>query len=423
MHRINNPVIGNLTTSNAPSRLGWQESPNERGTLDIIWSCVSALLLCLWTMLHLNVPAKDDKYTAIIGRKIRWLTLAVLAPELPMLFACGQYASAKRSLHDFRQAGYSEQQWTLPHAFYADMGGFILQPSHSEPFPITAKQLHYLVLKGYVPLPRLSDKEILDKSKADNIAKFLAIVQTGWLVMQTIARAAEHLPITPFELSSIALACTSLTTLGFWWHKPLEVTTPTLLSTDVTTVDLLREGGDNAKAPFLDTPLDFVEGRIYMSSKWSRHVLRWICKAGLQTRPLKRIPDDRDPQANLKQHALLGIGTATFASVHLLGWTFNFAARWEQNLWRSSCIVVWILLCVYGTTEMAICYKEKYRVPGLESGRAYKMRWPHCLMFFVPATLYFIARMGLLVVAISSLASLPSAVYQEVQWTSMVPHI
>lgn len=374
-------------------------------------------------MVHLNVPAKDDKYMTLVWRKMRWLTLGVLAPELPMLFACGQYASAKRSVLDFRQAGYTEEQWTLSHAFYADSGGFVLQPLHSQAFPVTAKQLHFLVEKGYVPLPSVTDKELRDKSKADSVAKLLAFIQTGWLVLQTIARAVEHLPITPFELTSIALACTSLTTLGFWWHKPLDVGTPIVLHTNSTTVDILREGGEAAKEPFLDTPLDFVEGKVYISSKWSRHVLRLICWAGLQKRPLARIPNDRDAQANLKQHIILGFGTATFASVHLLGWNFDFATIWQRDLWRSSCLVVWISLCVYGSTEMALCYKDKYLVPGLESGRAYKMRWPYCLMFFIPATVYSLARVGLLVIAISTLTSLPSAAYQDVQWIAMLPHI
>jgi len=311
--------MSNLTTPSQPPRLGLQGSPNERGTLDIIWSCMAALSLCLWTMLHLNVPADCDHYMTTVWRKMRWLTLGMLAPVLPMLFACGQYASAKRSLHDFKQAGYSDEQWTLSHAFYADSGGIVLQPLHSRPFPITAKQLHYLVQRGYVPLPSISDKELQDKSKADNIAKFFAFAQTGWLVIRTVARAIEHLQATPFELTSIALACTSLRTLGFWWHKPLDVRTPTVIHFQSTTVGILREGGEAAKEPFLDTPLDFVEGKVYMSSKWSRHVLRLICSAGLQKRPLTRISNDRDPQANLRQHTILGSGTATFASIHLLG--------------------------------------------------------------------------------------------------------
>ncbi|EME79955.1 uncharacterized protein MYCFIDRAFT_211918 [Pseudocercospora fijiensis CIRAD86] len=331
-------MTGNLLAPNATFidphnvRLGWTSAPNQRGTIDILWSCLSALLLALWTMLHLNVPAETDTWMTVFWRKLRWLILGVLAPELPMLFACAQYASAKRSVADFAKLGYTTKQWSLCHGFCADSGGYVLQPLYSQSFPITAKQLHYLVQHGYVSIPKTTRREIWDKSKADSVGKLLTFLQCGWLVVQSIGRAITHLPITPFELSTLALTCSALCTLGFWWNKPLDVRTPIVLHTNSTIADILCGAGEAAKDPFMDTPLDFVEGRIYMSSKWSRHVLRWILQAGLQKRPLDRIPDDRDIQANLKQHAVLAIGTAAFASIHLCGWTFEFAVRWEQIL-------------------------------------------------------------------------------------------
>lgn len=85
--------------------------------MDIVWSCLSTLFICLWTMLHLNLPAPDDGRWAILWRKARWLLLGVLAPELPMLFAFAQWASAKRSVVDMHNLGFTETEWTLVHAF------------------------------------------------------------------------------------------------------------------------------------------------------------------------------------------------------------------------------------------------------------------------------------------------------------------
>lgn len=79
-------------------------------------------------MLHLNLPAPDDGRWAILWRKARWLLLGVLAPELPMLFAFAQWASAKRSVVDMHNLGFTETEWTLVHAFYADSGGYVLHP-------------------------------------------------------------------------------------------------------------------------------------------------------------------------------------------------------------------------------------------------------------------------------------------------------
>ena len=412
---------GGLYPAFGDQRFGWVSSPNVRGTLDIIWNCVSTLFLCLWSMLHLNIPAKHDTFWTKFFRKLRWLILGVLAPELPMLFAQGQWSSAKRSVGEMQALGFSE--WTLQHAFYADGGGFVLQPAQSDPFPVSAKQVRYLVQHGYVEIPSLTREEICDKSKADQFLKALTFFQTGWFIAQTICRAIQHLTVTPTELSTIAMACTSLTTLGFWLQKPLDVETPTVLCTTKNTHEILRLAGEAAKEQWQDTPLDFVEPNAYMSSKWSKSLLRWIVRAGLQTRPMSRIPNDRDPQAsNLYEHLLLAIATATFASVHFLGWNYEFATSWEQWFWRGSCLAIWALLAVYGSTEVYICYREGYVNLGLETAGAYKMKWPVCLWFFVPAMLYSFARICLLIEALICLRSLPAAAFEDVQWSAFFPH-
>ena len=50
------------------------------------------------------------------------------------------------------------------------MGGFILDaPDYT--FPVDAKQLLYLVDKGYIDFPEMSDRDIEDRNKADLVAR------------------------------------------------------------------------------------------------------------------------------------------------------------------------------------------------------------------------------------------------------------
>lgn len=35
---------------------GWQPEPSGRGTWSIVWSCLTTILLCTWSALHLPVP-------------------------------------------------------------------------------------------------------------------------------------------------------------------------------------------------------------------------------------------------------------------------------------------------------------------------------------------------------------------------------
>lgn len=156
---------------------GWVNSPDQRGTIDIIWSCITTLAICCWVMLHLNIPAMTDNFWRLFLRRARWLMLALLSPELVMLFACGQWASAQRSVADMHSLGY--EGWTIVHAFYADMGGFLVHPPDCTPFPVTAKQVHYLVQQRYLPIPKITKKEIWDKSKADMFAKIVATFQAA----------------------------------------------------------------------------------------------------------------------------------------------------------------------------------------------------------------------------------------------------
>jgi hypothetical protein len=57
--------------------------------------------------------------------------------------------------------------WSMRHAFFADMGGIILQCSDFSPFPVVAYQINQLVAKGHLACPSISRTEIWDKNKAD----------------------------------------------------------------------------------------------------------------------------------------------------------------------------------------------------------------------------------------------------------------
>ena len=222
-----------VTTTHMGGRSGWVSQPEQRGTIDIVWSCLATLFVCVWVMLHLNVPAQDDSNWTLFVRRTRWLTLAVLAPELVMLFASGQWASAKQSVGEMKALGY--EGWSMVHAFYADSGGFVLQARDSYPFPVTAKQIQYLITSKYMDVPAITRAEIWDKSKADRFAKYVACLQAGWLVLQVAARAVQHLPITLLELSTVVLISCTAVTFFFWFCMTLSLLPTSAVRTDYST--------------------------------------------------------------------------------------------------------------------------------------------------------------------------------------------
>ena len=62
--------------------------------------------------------------------------------------------------------------WTMKRAFFADMGGFLLESPDEPLFPINSHQLLYLVNKGYISPPNYDEAAIDDKNKHDGLARY-----------------------------------------------------------------------------------------------------------------------------------------------------------------------------------------------------------------------------------------------------------
>lgn len=135
---------------------GWGSQPNQRGTLDIIWPCVATIFLCVWTVLCVNVPAPDDSQPQILARKASLAGPGIIGPEIIFQLALAQWYSARRALKAFHNSGH--KRWTMNHAFFADMGGFVLHTLDFPPFPINALQLYCLVSKKHLTLPHITRK-------------------------------------------------------------------------------------------------------------------------------------------------------------------------------------------------------------------------------------------------------------------------
>ncbi|KAJ7057623.1 hypothetical protein C8F01DRAFT_966336, partial [Mycena amicta] len=70
----------------------WVDEPNTRGTYNLVSSCVFTLGLCVWTAIHLNIPEQSPRAGARqFMRKMIWLTVGLLAPEVVTFVAWNQY--------------------------------------------------------------------------------------------------------------------------------------------------------------------------------------------------------------------------------------------------------------------------------------------------------------------------------------------
>lgn len=122
------------------------------------------------------------------------------------------------------------------------MGGIAIDlddvddPTHGRLFgnakrlTLTAKGVALLAHCGL--LPDISDEDIKDKNKTDSLAKLLACMQAGWMIVQVICRRALDLPTTLLEVHTVAHVVCALLLYATWWHKPRQVESPTLIRGD-----------------------------------------------------------------------------------------------------------------------------------------------------------------------------------------------
>ena len=442
---------------------GWTPQPNGRGTIDIIWSCVFTIFLCSWSVLCLNVPAENDPYWKINWRKCMLTGLGILGPEFILQLALGQWISARRSKQQFHASGFTS--WAMNHAFFADMGGFVLQPPDWVPFPVNAKQLHYLVDKGYIPYPPTTKAEIKDRNKIDALLRGITVLQTLWFVMNTLARVVQHLAVTTFELTTVGFIFCTLGTHVCWAHKPADVEVPITLYTKTPLRRMLIEAGDRGAVnlPYSQTPLDFVSRKEWSWSLWWSLMMKLLRTMRIRVqpkiRPITRIPNDNWPELPSKGIFILGFVDMCYAGIYLAGWNFRFATDVERTMWRGATTIIFGIVAAYLIVELYAFHI----VPALPSGvrGIFSFTTPHSpatatrrrdrsrreraldwmrnnsqnkdpqlympLKASIPITIagavYCFARGYILLECVVALRRLPSSAYTSVSWSNFLPHV
>jgi hypothetical protein len=102
-------------------------------------------------------------------------------------------------------------------------GRFLYDSKKDETQLLCDEKFQELVESGQLAFPKVSEKEIMDRSKAGAFSKGVVLPQTLWFIAQCGARGAQHLPLTQLELATLAFASLNSIMYFFWWYKPLDV--------------------------------------------------------------------------------------------------------------------------------------------------------------------------------------------------------
>ncbi|KAF4445955.1 hypothetical protein F53441_10344 [Fusarium austroafricanum] len=235
-----------LRTIPAPSFVG---SPEIRGTMTILWSCIITLIACLYTALHLNVPG-DTKALPMLREKFKWVIIGLVAPEIVLYLASSQFLEARHLSKELTRLWWQQHQpdggsgamltdltkqtnnedpcFDIRYGFFVIMGGLEVDVSKFEHFTghwavrgtlqsgtlrLSVNGVLQLARMGhFLPIPR---SKIDDKSKADTLQKVLVMTQVTWMATQCIDMLdPESVDTTGFE-DIIALMVQE----QFYWNK------------------------------------------------------------------------------------------------------------------------------------------------------------------------------------------------------------
>ena len=94
-----------------------------RGTIDILWSCLTAIFLSVWTVIHLPMPCfdierPDNSRTKIVRSRTGACVMALFAPELLLYFATVDLMEARQTRTALKRL-FIDLSWT--HAFFVHM--------------------------------------------------------------------------------------------------------------------------------------------------------------------------------------------------------------------------------------------------------------------------------------------------------------
>ncbi|OCH96386.1 hypothetical protein OBBRIDRAFT_883295 [Obba rivulosa] len=362
----------------ASDTFGFVSGPEGRGTLDILWSCLSVLILCTWTAQH---PDMNVSLGPKWVRKLFLACLTIFAPDLMLAITFSFFLDVRRAvtLYNERVEIQGGRKWSMVEGFYVEMEGFTLDGER----PLTWEHILILMREGFIAPHRSYAEEIRDRSKADSLAKFISVGQALWLVVQCIARAVEHLPISTLEFGTIGYVFITCALYVLNWRKPKDVDTRIYI------------------------PL--LSGKSYEAAN-----------AALETDQYSELRRPFFQERNNGGLVLLvGCGAcAGFGAWHCIAWNSFFPSQLEQLLWRISAVLSALpsILAFMGGGLHEAEYLDGDLVRAIGKTLAY-------LFFGLAAVLYIPTRGFLFVEMFLGLRRMPAGMFDTVQWTKFIPHI
>ncbi|KAH8823193.1 hypothetical protein DL96DRAFT_1683349 [Flagelloscypha sp. PMI_526] len=344
--------------------VGFQQAPNLRGTVGIIVSCVTVLVIALYNSYHPDGTNEQNWSMSI------WVGLVtMLTPEFMVVGSAADYFTTKQVTAQFNGT-LKLSRWTPVHSFVLRMGQFsITLPSGSSQKITSRNQLAEFVRNGALRNDDLpTAKQLKELSKTHILVKIFTIFQVSWMIVQCFARWLSHFPVTLLELMTSCYAICAVLIYVFWMDKPYRM--------DARPYVILCSGSEN-----------------------SAKNEQFLAENG----------DEDDETDNIKDDVLLVLiyvlTAFILSALHFSAWHNEFPTKIEQRLWRITSV---FHVPVAGIATIAILFGASEKLP----------TWIALSVAVLPS----LSRLLLLGLSIASLRALPAGAYVQLAWTNFIPH-
>ena len=259
--------------------------------------------------------------------------------------------------------------------------------------PLDGQTFFHMIQKDEIEIPNISEDEIRDRSKGDNIAKAITAVHVLWFGSQVAYRAIHGFGVATLELTALGHVMLNAFIYWFWWNKPLNVKFPT---------DVYPKKHWNPRPG---------DAALIMSRKScaDRELEAQVPRHLLSLRVRVATFSNGEPLLDLLTWPIGLILFLTmlliFGVIHCFAWNFVFPTGLQRMYWRDCAVIVTV-----APTVAVFAW--------LNLDSVFKTFW-----LFILTISYFLARIGLLVLAIIALHHLPYQAYEIPSWFPYVPHI
>ncbi|KAI4184101.1 MAG: hypothetical protein LQ346_006162 [Caloplaca aetnensis] len=327
--------------------VGWVDESPGRGTLGLVVTCLFTIFLCTWVVIH---PRVGKRSLLRVLHKVALFLKTLIAPEFIAVEGLQEWSQAQRMVKDC--ASLTENRLKLVHAFYIGMLALRYRTPRGDRV-IWPNQYTWLLQHGLVRWNDhekwgLSEENIRDKSNADGTAKLLALVQVSWFAAQSIMRHAHKLPLSQLESMTLSYIPLFAITYLFWWVKPKDVLSPSVVD--------LPGMSDDQRSVFESMAVSTVfddEGAEKQGCFWSIWYLtprvfekEAADKALLEIQQRQLEADEKGPIQRIGRAANLNARISSKKSKETV------VAHWDPDLYRSK--FLWPMSCIFGASFGAL---------------------------------------------------------------------